>query len=272
MADRIDVVLREARARLPPGEADYLLAHALGRDTGWLFAHGSESLPPDIARRFADLMARRLQGTPVAYLTGVRGFWTLELAVSPDTLIPRPETERLVELALERLPTTPCDVADLGTGSGAIALAIASERPDARIIATDTSAAALAVARANAARHRLPNVQFSQGDWYAPLAGRRFDLIVSNPPYIAAGDPHLEDGDLRFEPAAALASGADGLDALRHIIIGASTHLGPGGWLLVEHGWKQGASVRALMTGAGLADVATARDLESRDRVSCGRT
>ncbi len=253
-------------------EAELLLLHVLGRERGWLFAHATDPVDPASAAAFAGLLQRRLAGEPVAYLLGRRGFWTLDLAVSPDTLIPRPETERLVELALERLPeNTPLRVADLGTGSGAIALALASERPQARVLATDMSAGALAVASGNARTHGLDNVAFREGSWHVPLAGERFDLIASNPPYIASGDPHLVRGDLRFEPASALASGDDGLDDIRVIIEGAQSHLLPGGWLLLEHGWDQGEAIRALLDAAGFVEVATAVDLEQRDRVSLGR-
>jgi release factor glutamine methyltransferase len=198
----------------------------------------------------------------------------MDLAVGPATLVPRPETERLVELALERLPADRAvDVADLGTGSGAIALAIAGERPRARVVATDASAAALAVASRNAATLGLDasRVAFVQGDWWAPLDARRFDLVASNPPYIAEGDPHLSRGDLRFEPRDALASGTDGLDAIREIVDGAPAHLVAGGWLLLEHGFDQGEAVRRLLEARGLVDVDTARDLEGRDRVTLGR-
>lgn len=266
-----DSLLRQARGRIDPAEAPLLLAHALQRSPAWLYAHGDEPVGAAVADCFLELVQRREAGEPVAYLTGRRGFWTLDLAVTPETLIPRPETERLVELALERLPASGSPrVLDLGTGSGAIALALASERPQARVLATDRSSGALAVARANAAEGRIANVEFAAGDWYAPAAGRRFDLIASNPPYIAAGDTHLQQGDLRFEPAAALASGNDGLDALRVIAAGAPAHLEPGGWLLVEHGWDQGAAVRALFSAAGLAGVETALDLEGRERITFG--
>ncbi len=253
-------------------EAELLLLHVLGRERSWLFAHATDLLEPATADAFATLLQRRIAGEPVAYLLGRRGFWTLDLAVSPATLIPRPETERLVELALERLPVgAPLQIADLGTGSGAIALALASERPQAQVLATDMSEAALAVARSNARAHALSNVRFGQGSWYAPLAGERFDLIASNPPYIASDDPHLAQGDLRFEPSSALASGRDGLDDIRTLVAGAPTHLRPGGWLLLEHGWDQGAAIRALLEEAGFVEVDTAVDLEQRDRVSLGR-
>ncbi|MDQ1063774.1 MULTISPECIES: peptide chain release factor N(5)-glutamine methyltransferase [Stenotrophomonas] len=269
--------LLAAAARVLPGvegrhEAELLLLHVLGRERGWLFAHATDLLDPATAEAFAALLQRRIAGEPVAYLLGRRGFWTLDLAVSPATLIPRPETERLVELALERLPEgMPLRIADLGTGSGAIALALASERPLAQIVATDMSGDAIAVAAGNARQHGLANVAFRQGSWHAPLAGERFDLIASNPPYIASDDPHLAQGDLRFEPATALASGHDGLDDIRLIIAGAPAHLQPGGWLLVEHGWDQGEAIRALLEGAGFVEVETALDLEQRDRVSLGR-
>jgi len=268
---RIDALLREARTRLDAGEPEHLLAHVLARSPAWLFAHGDETLDAPTLAAFGDLVARRVAGEPVAYLTGRRGFWTFDLDVTPATLIPRPETELLVELALARLPTGACDVADLGTGSGAIALALASDRPDARVTATDASRPALDVARANAARLGLDRIVFLHGDWYAPLAGARFDLIASNPPYIADRDPHLARGDLRHEPPAALASGVDGLDAIRVIARGVRDHLRPRGCLLVEHGFDQGAAVRDLFVDAGLREVSTARDLESRDRVTLGR-
>lgn len=252
-------------------EAELLLLHVLQRPRSWLFAHADDMLDMDVQTSYHALLARREAGEPVAYLVGHRGFWTLDLEVTPATLIPRPETELLVELALQRLPPGFSGrVADLGTGSGAIALAIARERPQADVIATDASAAALAVARRNAQRHAIGNVRFAHGDWLAPLADQRFELIVSNPPYIEADDPHLARGDLRFEPASALASGRDGLDDIRRIVDGARHHLTPGGWLLFEHGWNQGDAARALLDAAGYAEVFTAPDLEQRDRVSGG--
>ncbi|MFE3968292.1 peptide chain release factor N(5)-glutamine methyltransferase [Stenotrophomonas sp. YIM B13575] len=255
-------------------EAELLLLHVLERPRSWLFAHATDPLATVDQAAFEALLARRIAGEPVAYLTGRRGFWTLDLEVDPATLIPRPETELLVELALERLPPDRAlQLADLGTGSGAIALALASERPLAQVLATDASPGALAVAARNAARHELRNVCFAEGghDWYAPLQGARFDLIASNPPYIASDDPHLVQGDLRFEPATALASGADGLDDIRRIVAGGADHLQPGGWLLIEHGWDQGDAIRALFEQAGYSDVQTVQDLEQRDRVTLGR-
>ena len=254
----------------PRFEAELLLGHALGRDRAWLFAHGERVLDADEHAVFGALLERRIAGEPVAYLIGARGFWSLDLAVQPGVLIPRPETELLVELALLQLADRG-RVADLGTGSGAIALAIASERPQAQVTAVDISREALAVAQRNAIAAGIDNVVFRHGDWLAPLAGERFDAIVSNPPYLATDDPHLQQGDLRFEPALALASGSDGLDAIRHIIAAAPDHLVAGGWLLFEHGWTQGEAVRALLDAAGYVEVSTARDLEQRERVSMGR-
>lgn len=254
-------------------EVELLLLHLLQRPRAWLFAHATDPLPATVAAALQALVARRAGGEPVAYLTRRRGFWTLDLEVDAATLIPRPETELLVELALARLPVEEHrKVVDLGTGSGAIALALASERPLADVLATDASAAALAVAARNAAHHALHNVRFAAGgpDWYAPLAGTRVDLIVSNPPYIASDDVHLAQGDLRFEPASALASGPDGLDDIRQLAAGAVAHLQPGGWLLLEHGWDQGDAVRALLQAAGLVAVETVQDLEQRDRVTLG--
>ncbi|HDS1216381.1 TPA: peptide chain release factor N(5)-glutamine methyltransferase [Stenotrophomonas maltophilia] len=271
-------VVADASARLggvdARHEAELLLLHVLDRPRSWLFAHATDPLAAADQATFEALLARRVAGEPVAYLIGRRGFWTLDLEVDPATLIPRPETELLVELALERLPPDQAlQLADLGTGSGAIALALASERPRAQVLATDASTGALAVAARNAARHELGNVRFAEGghDWYAPLQGVRFDLIASNPPYIASDDPHLEQGDLRFEPSTALASGMDGLDDIRRIVDGGQAHLRPGGWLLIEHGWDQGAAIRALFEATGFVEVQTVQDLEQRDRITLGR-
>lgn len=271
---RLDALLREARAVIDAADAELLLAHVLDRPRGWLYAHAEVAVEEADAARFRALVARRERGEPVAYLTGRRGFWTFELAVTPDTLVPRPETETLVEAALARLPADAhACVADLGTGSGAIALAIAGERPHARVVATDRSAAALAVARANARMLGIRNVAFREGDWYAALGGGDgpFDLVASNPPYVAGDDPHLAQGDLRYEPRGALTPGGDGLDAIRILVAGAPAHLRPGGWLLLEHGYDQGAAVRALLGAVGFVEVATLQDLEGRDRVGLGR-
>jgi release factor glutamine methyltransferase len=268
--------LRHAAARLPGPdarwEAEVLLAHALGRERSWLYAHADAVPDPDAVALFDGLLQRRIDGTPLAHLLGRRAFWRLDLAVTPDTLVPRPETELLVELALERLPAdSACAVLDLGTGSGAIALALALERPLARVTAVDASEAALEVARANAREHGLAHVEFVLSDWLAALAGRTFDLVASNPPYLADDDPHLAAGELRHEPRAALVSGADGLDAIRRIAVDALRATREGGWLLVEHGWTQGAQARAILERAGWRDVKTDRDLEGRDRVTLGR-
>lgn len=256
---------------LDAAEPERLLAHALGRSRSWLYAHRDDPIDAVDADRFRALLARRAAGEPVAYLTGRRGFWSFDLRVTPDTLIPRPETERLVELVLARIPPEAPSprLADLGTGSGAIALALAHERRRARVVAVDVSPGALEVARANAIELGLANVEFRLGDWLAPLAGECFDLIASNPPYIAEGDPHLDD--LRHEPAPALSSGPDGLDAIRTIACAAPAHLVPGGWLLFEHGWDQGDAVRGILGAAGFVEVMTDRDLEDRDRVTSGR-
>jgi release factor glutamine methyltransferase len=268
----LDALLRHAAATIDRVDAELLLAHAMARPRSWLFAHAGDAVEVAAGARFAALLARRQAGEPVAYLTGTRGFWTLGLAVSPATLIPRPETELLVELALARIPAgAAARIADLGTGSGAIALAIAKERPRAHVVATDASEPALEVARRNAAHNGIANIEFRQGDWLAPLAAECFDLIASNPPYIADGDPHLDEGDLRFEPPSALSSGSDGLDAIRRIVRDASLHLHANGCLVLEHGWEQGGAVRALLADAGFVDIETARDLEDRDRVTLGR-
>lgn len=251
-------------------EAELLLAHVLDVGRAWFFAHADDPIDGAAHERFDALVKRRLLGEPIAYITGRRDFWSLPLEVTPDTLIPRPETELLVELALARLPPSG-SVLDLGTGSGAIALAMASERPDASVTAVDASVAALEVARRNATNLGLGRVGFLAGDWFAPVAGRRYDVVVSNPPYIEATDGHLSEGDLRFEPMSALASGADGLDDIRRIATEAAGHLQAEGWLLMEHGWNQGEAVRAILHAAGGEEVFTARDLEDRDRVSGAR-
>lgn len=269
---RVDAVLRDARAQVDAVDAEWLLAHALGRSRTWIHMHGDAVVDPAARGQYAELIRRRAGGEPVAYLTGTRGFWTLGLQVTPDTLIPRAETELLVELALARLPPDRAlRIADLGTGSGAIALALASERPRATVLATDASGMALAVARRNAAALGIASVTFVQGDWCRALGTDTFDLIASNPPYLADVDPHRWEGDLRFEPVAALVAGSDGLDALRTIVRDARTHLVAGGWLLLEHGWEQGGAVRQLLLDAGFVDVATEQDLEHRDRVTLGR-
>lgn len=260
---------------LAPGEARILLAHALGWRRTDLITRGDAVLPAARVDLFAALERRRLAGEPIAYLVGAREFYGLDLSVNPDVLIPRPETELLVDLTLDALAGCEAPhVLDLGTGSGAIALAVAHARPDATVTAVDRSPAALSVAAGNAARvlrQARPGgpLRLLASDWYAALdpATARFDLIVANPPYIAAADPHLRTGDLRFEPATALTDGADGLAALRVIVAGAPRYLREAGNLLLEHGFDQGLAVRALLTGAGFQDVRTARDLAGHERV-----
>ncbi len=256
----------------PRLDAEVLAMHVTGLTRTALITRAGDPLPRDQETRLRDLVERRGQGEPVAYLTGRREFWSLELAVTPDVLIPRPETELLVEQALARIPADASwQIADLGTGSGAIALAIASERPRCRVMATDTSPAALAVARGNARRLGIGNVELRAGEWFTPLAGLIFGVIASNPPYIAAADPHLAQGDVRFEPHSALVSGQDGLDAIRRIAAQSPTHLVPGGWLLLEHGYDQAAAVRAILGANGLIDVTCFPDLAGHARVTAGR-
>ena len=272
--DGLTVRRAVALSGLVPADALVLLAHALGVDRAWLVAHATDPLPRERSDAFLALAQRRRDGEPVAYLTGWREFFGLDLAVTPSVLIPRPETETLVEVVLERLPADrKVRVVDLGTGSGAIALAIASQRPLAQVLATDLSDSALDVARGNAARLGLANVRFTQGDWYAALAGESapFDAIAANPPYIAAGDGHLGEGDLRSEPVQALTPGGDGLDALRTIVAGAPARLAPDGWLAVEQGHDQGDDVRALFEAAGLREITVRRDLAGIPRVVAGR-
>lgn len=268
--------LADAAMQLGGGEArldaELLLAHALGKSRAWLYAWPEHELDKTQRADFARLMAARERGEPVAYLTGHREFWSLDLAVTPDVLIPRHETELLVEIALTHVAADrDVHIADLGTGSGAIAFALAHERPRAKVIATDASKAALDVARDNARRLGLGNVAFAQGDWFGALGREPFDLIASNPPYIPEGDAHLDGGDLRHEPKSALVSGADGLDAIRRIIAGGSEHLQANGWLIVEHGWDQAERVRALFDLAGYAEAASVRDGAGHERVTFGK-
>ncbi len=254
-----------------PLDAELLLAHALGAKRARLRSHPEDAATPDSAARFEALVARRERGEPIAYITGHRDFWTLALQVSPAVLVPRPETELLVERALSLYPPSPLRAADLGTGSGAIALALASERPAWDITATELSADALAIARANARSLALERVRVISGSWLEPLAGRRFDLIVSNPPYIAAGDPALAQPALRHEPALALASGPEGLDALKVIAHDAPAHLERGGWLLLEHGGNQADSVARELVVRGFRHVRSRRDLAGHERMTEGQ-
>jgi release factor glutamine methyltransferase len=265
--------VRQALAQccLAPIDAKVLLAHVLACNRAWLAAHELDPLTREQADAFAALVRRRVAGEPVAYLTGRREFWGLDLSVSPDVLIPRPETETLVEFALSKLPgDRPARVLDLGTGSGAIALALAHDRPRAEVLATDRSEAALAVARDNALRLDIRNVSFAVADWYAGVPASSWDLIVSNPPYIGVVDPHLQEGDLRYEPVAALSPGVDGHSALRIIVAGARQRLVKGGWLAVEHGYDQSQAVQALLRDAGLTGVVALRDLAGILRVAAG--
>lgn len=261
--------LTPAEARL---EAHVLAAHACGVERVWLLAHGDECMSPGCASHYEQCLARRLNGEPIAYIVGAREFYGHRLIVNADVLIPRPETELLVDQALARIePDDAAQVLELGTGSGAIALAVALARPGARVCAVDKSMAALRIAQANSRQLAALNIDLVQSDWWAQLPPQRFDLILSNPPYIAEQDPHLKQGDVRFEPLSALAAGRDGLDDLRHIIAEAPNWLNAGGWLMLEHGYDQGAAVRSLLNSAGFAEVDTRLDLAGLDRVSCGK-
>ncbi len=261
-----------AQAALPLDalENRILLCHATGLTRVQLITRADQPLGADQAARLDALVQRRLAGEPIAYIVGRREFFGLDFEVSPAVLIPRPDTELIVELAIERLPAQG-RLLDMGTGSGAIAVSIAHSRPDAQVAALDVSEAALAVAQRNAA-HNGARVRFLRSDWFGALdAGERFELIASNPPYIPAGDEHLAQGDLRFEPTGALTDHADGLSALRSIVAGSPKHLTAGGWLLMEHGYDQAAGVRALLEAAGYLDVQSWRDLAGIERVSGGR-
>ena len=257
---------------LPHLERTLLLAYALGMKRTALITYPETRVSEPDAEHFRQLAARRLAGVPIAYLVGKREFYGIDLKVGPDVLIPRPETELLVDAALERMPAgSSQSVLELGTGSGAIAIAIGRHHPTARIVATDISGAALAVAADNKHVHRIENASFIESDWYDRVPSERFDIIVSNPPYIAASDPHLALGDLRFEPKAALASGADGMTAIRTIVEGAPSRLVEGGWLLFEHGFDQAERCRHLLVLAGFASVSTRYDLAGIGRVSIGQ-
>jgi release factor glutamine methyltransferase len=253
-------------------DAEVLLAACLGKPRSYLHAWPEHVVNDTTLSQYTDWITRRAAGEPVAHLTGMREFWSLPLTVTPDTLIPRPETETLVELALARMTTgTPCRVVDLGTGSGAIALAIASERPRCEVTATDTSAAALAVAQANAERLGIRNVQFLAGHWCDPLPATRFDFILSNPPYIDADDPHLASGDVRFEPRTALVAGGNGMEELEQIASCAFARLRPGGWLVIEHGYDQGERTARLLQSLGYGEVSDHHDAAGLSRVTLGR-
>ena len=256
----------------PKRDAEILLSQVTGKSRSWLIAFDDTVLSAEQLAELDALLARRARGEPIAHLVGEREFWSLPLRVSDATLIPRPDTELLVELALARLPATPATLLDLGTGTGAIALALASERPDCQVTGVDRIAAAVSLAQENAARLQLSNVTFTLSHWFRDLSPCRFDLIVSNPPYIDASDHHLQQGDVRFEPLSALVADEAGLADLRTIIEQASNWLAPGGALLLEHGWQQGAQVRALMQQHGYCAVSTEQDYGGNPRVTLGYT
>ncbi|HCT5821797.1 TPA: peptide chain release factor N(5)-glutamine methyltransferase [Citrobacter sedlakii] len=268
--------LREAISQLqesdsPRRDAEILLEYVTGKGRTWILAFGETELTDAQRQHLAALLARRRRGEPIAHLIGEREFWSLPLFVSPATLIPRPDTECLVEQALARLPAASCRILDLGTGTGAIALALASERPDCDVTAVDRMPEAVALAQRNATRHAITNVRILQSDWFSALAGNRFEMIVSNPPYIDELDPHLSQGDVRFEPLTALVAGDHGMADIKHIIERARAVLMPEGMLLLEHGWQQGTAVRDAFVRAGYHDVETCRDYGDNERVTLGR-
>lgn len=268
---RAHIMATLASGESPRADADALLCHLLECRRGYLMTWPERELDAAQQATLAGWLARRLNGEPIAHLIGEREFWSLPLKVSPATLIPRPDTEVLVEQALARLPGGPCALLDLGTGTGAIALALKSERPDADVWAVDRMPAAAALARTNSAALGLP-IEVRDGSWFAPLSDApRFAMIVSNPPYIDGTDPHLHEGDVRFEPRSALVADEQGLADIRLIVAGAPAHLVPGGWLLLEHGWEQGALVRQLLLQQGYDQVETVRDYGDNERVTLGR-
>ncbi len=262
----IDAVSDTARL-----DVELLLGHVLGRDRTWLLTWSDREVDAEDVARFEALLVRRAAGEPVAHILGTRSFWTLDLDVTPATLIPRPDTELLVTLTLEAGDDQPRRVLDLGTGTGAIALALASERPRWQVVAVEAMADAAALAERNRQRSGLDRVQIRCGSWFEPVDGESFHIIVSNPPYLAADDPHLTQGDVRFEPRSALVSGPTGLEDLAHIAHTAPQYLLAGGWLLLEHGEAQGLDVRRLLGDAGFVQVASHRDLAGRERVTAGR-
>ncbi|MGG5872298.1 peptide chain release factor N(5)-glutamine methyltransferase [Pseudomonas peli] len=255
----------------PRLDAELLLAHALGKSRSYLHTWPERELDAPQLERYQAALVRRQAGEPVAYILGQQGFWSLELEVASHTLIPRPDTELLVETVLALLPATPAALLDLGTGTGAIALALASERPAWRLTGVDRVVEAVALAERNRARLKLANASFVASHWFSALAGQRYQLIVSNPPYIAADDRHLAEGDVRFEPSSALVAGADGLDDIRLIIQQSPDYLEAGGWLLLEHGFDQAAAVRELLSARGFSAVESRRDLGGHERISLGR-
>ena len=252
-------------------DAELLLAHVLGKSRSYLHTWPEREPEAEQLERYQAAIVRRQAGEPVAYILGQQGFWSLELEVASHTLIPRPDTELLVETVLALLPATPAALLDLGTGTGAIALALANERPAWRLTGVDRVPEAVALAARNGARLKLANVNFIESHWFSALAGQRYQLIVSNPPYIAADDRHLAEGDVRFEPSSALVAGADGLDDIRLIIQQAPDYLETGGWLLLEHGFDQAEAVRGLLSVRGFSAVESRRDLGGHERISLGR-
>jgi release factor glutamine methyltransferase len=279
VATEIRALIDEGAERLarvcerPRAEASMLLGHAIGRPLAYLIAHGDEQLRDcDATDRYESELTRRANGEPMAYILGEKEFWSLPIGVGPEVLIPRPETELLVERALQRLPADRASqVLDLATGSGAIAIAIAHERPGSEIVATDAAREAVRRAEQNARHNRIGNVGFRAGHWYEPVRGQFFTLITCNPPYIASGDPRVGHSVRRFEPGEALFAGPSGLEALREVIAGAPRHLQSEGWLLVEHGDRQGADVRALFASADFGAITTCRDLAGLERCTEGR-
>ena len=268
----VKATLEELMSSMDRTDAQVIMAHVLGVNRAWIAANPMRILTESEDAKIEMLAAQRAMGRPVAYLLGSREFYGYDFAVGPDVLIPRPETETLVEAALARLaPRDTC--LDLGTGSGAVAVTIARQRPGARVAATDASAEAIALARRNAEAHGCADrVELLHGSWFEPVRGRRFDVIVANPPYVAAGDPHLSRGDLRFEPQRALTDGsADGLDSIRAIAAGARAHLNPRGWLLLEHGYDQAGAVRAILEAAGFSGLVSIPDLAGIPRVAGGK-
>jgi release factor glutamine methyltransferase len=253
-------------------ETEILLAYCLQCSRAHLRTWPEKLIPKEQFECYEKLLQRRSKGEPIAYITETREFWGLPLRVTNETLIPRPETEQLVELAIEQIPTDQAwSIADLGTGCGAIGLAIGKERPNCQIMATDISASAIEIAKQNAQQLNITNVSFNQGDWFEACAGQRFDVIVSNPPYVAAGDPHLQQGDLRFEPIIALKANDDGIAELKTIIETSILYLAPGGWLFVEHGYDQGEAVGELFNNSGFDQVTCHADFASRDRITLGQ-